>query len=219
MLRPPQLVLDFDSTLVTVEGLDHLHAHAVADAPDRAEREARFRRITDRGMAGEVEFADSLAARLELLRATRAQVRQVAEELTDRITPSALRGRHRLQRHADRIWVVSGGFRELILPTLRALGLRQDHVRAHSFLWTSEGITDGFDPESPLARGGKAAALRELALEGPVWVVGDGATDLELRELGLAHRFLAFVENRNRPTVVARADAVLASFDDLPTLD
>ncbi|MFW5904811.1 MAG: HAD-IB family phosphatase [bacterium] len=220
MMPPsPRLVLDFDSTLVSVEGLDFLYARTLGDAEGRARREAEFRRLTDRGMAGGMAPRESLEERLTLLRATRSQVESAAEAMVAHITPSALRSRHRLQRHARRIWIVSGGFRELIEPTLRELGLLPARLRAHRFRWSETGIVAGVDPDTPLARGGKAEALRKLALDGPIWVVGDGANDLALRQQGLADRFLAFVENRNRPSVTARADAVVASFDDLPTLD
>lgn len=215
----PHLVLDFDSTLVSVEGLDQLFLTTLADDPDRGRRARAFQAITDRGMAGELSFQESLAARMALLRATPGQVERVAELLAERITPSALRCRDRFRRQAHRIWVVSGGFEELIRPVLRRVGLRERHLSAHRFQWSDEGVTRGIDPDTPLARGGKVLAVRELQLRGEIWVVGDGATDLELRERGLVDRFFAFTENVFRPPVVAKADAVLDSFEDLPTLD
>ncbi len=214
----PSLVFDFDSTLVTVEGADELFARTVQDAPDREARVAEFQRITDRGMDGEISYRESLEARVALLDASRAQVEAVAREMPHRISPSVLRVRSRLAANAHRIWVISGGFEELILPVARELGLAPERVRAHRFRWTAEGRLAGLDPDTAMARGGKPEALRELAPPDPVWVVGDGATDLELRELGLAERFYAFVENRARAPVVRRADGALPSLEDLPTL-
>jgi hypothetical protein len=46
-------------------------------------------------------------------------------------------------------------------------------------------------------------------------MIGDGATDLEVRTLGLVDRFVAFTENRYRDPVVSRADAVVGSMDEL----
>lgn len=215
----PHLIFDFDSTLVTVEAADELFARALGSAPDRAARLERFRALTDQGMAGKITYSESLEARLALLQANRADVEALGLELVSRITPSVARNRDRLWRNAARVWVISGGFEELILPVVRELGLRTDRVRAHRFRWTAEDQIDGVDPDTALARGGKVLAVRELALEGPVWIVGDGATDLELRERGLAHRFFAFAENCRRPSVMERADDVLESLDELPTLD
>jgi D-3-phosphoglycerate dehydrogenase / 2-oxoglutarate reductase len=217
--EPPHLILDFDSTLISVEGLDQLFLATLDDGEDRTRRARAFQAITDRGMAGELSFQESLAARMALLRATPGQVGRVAGMLEKRITPSALRCRARLRRQAHRIWVVSGGFEELIRPVLRRVGLREKHLSAHRFQWSEEGVTTGIDPDTALARGGKALAVRELRLGGEIWMIGDGATDLELRERGLVHRFFAFTENVSRPRIVAKADAVLESFEDLPTLD
>jgi D-3-phosphoglycerate dehydrogenase len=49
-------------------------------------------------------------------------------------------------------------------------------------------------------------------------MIGDGATDLEVRERGLADRFVAFTENRHRDPVVAKADFVAKSMDELIAL-
>lgn len=215
----PSLVFDFDSTLVTVEGADELFARTLAGAPDRAERVSRFREITDRGMAGEISYEESLRSRMALLTATRAQVAEVGRALVDHLTPSVRGARVRLARQAHRIWIVSGGFEELILPAVEALGLDPDRVHAHRLQWSDAGRVTGVDPTTAVARGGKAQAVREARIPRPLWMIGDGATDLELRALGMADRFFAFVENRRRPDVVAGADAVLLSVEELPTLD
>jgi D-3-phosphoglycerate dehydrogenase len=65
------LVFDFDSTLVRSEGLDELFARSLEGSPDRERRVTEFRAITDRGMSGELAFAESLALRLALLEANR----------------------------------------------------------------------------------------------------------------------------------------------------
>jgi D-3-phosphoglycerate dehydrogenase / 2-oxoglutarate reductase len=215
----PVLLFDFDSTLVLDEGLDALHRRSVAGAPGGGERRRRFEALTDRGMAGELPFHEALAARMELLEADRAMVEEVARALSDRVTPSVARNRDFFRRYAGGIHVLSGGFLELILPTARFLGLSGNRVHAHRFRYDEEGRVIGVDPETPLARGGKPEALRRLGLAPEaIWMIGDGATDLELRELGLVSTFVAFVENRHRPTVASRADRVVASMEELLSL-
>ena len=61
------LVLDFDSTIVTVESLDELAAMALEGRPDRGEVLARIKAITDAGMDGSLPIDRSLAQRLALL--------------------------------------------------------------------------------------------------------------------------------------------------------
>lgn len=216
----PHLLFDFDSTLVEVEALDELFSRTLDGGgvgDGRVGLEARFREITDAGMAGEIPFETSLRERVALLAATRADVAEAARALLTRITPSVARNRGYLSRHRDRIRIVSGGFEELIGPVAHALGLLEgpDRIVANRFAWNDAGRIAGTDATTSLARGGKAGAVRALGLEGEVWAVGDGATDLALREAGIATRFIAFVENRRRAPVVERADAVVGDLDEL----
>ena len=210
------LVFDFDSTLVSVEALDELFSGSIEEAPDREARVADFRAITDLGMAGEIDARESLSRRLAILDVDRALVEHVAQEISTRITPSVERHSAFFRENAHRIYVLSGGFEELIRPTLDRLGLSHGRLIAHRFRFAGSGVVEGLDPDTPMARGGKPVALAGVEPLGrPVWMVGDGATDLELRRLGLVDRFVAFTENRYRDPVVAHADAVAGSMDEL----
>jgi predicted HAD superfamily phosphohydrolase len=74
-----------------------------------------------------------------------------------------------------------------------------------------------FDAASPLATShGKRTIIEQLALPRPSLGVGDGATDVVMREV--VDRFGAYVGFARRENVVARADVVVASFSDLATL-
>ena len=215
----PVLVFDFDSTLVSVEGLDELFARTLAGAANEGERVAAFREITDLGMAGRITAEESLARRLAVLDTDRRQVEAVGEAIRSCVTPSVARHRGFFKENRDRIYVLSGGFEELIQPTLEDLEIPAERLLAHRFLYDERNRVVGLDPDTPVARGGKPGALRTVPrADRPVWAIGDGATDLELRTLGLADRFVAFTENRSREPVVARADAVARSMDDLITL-
>jgi D-3-phosphoglycerate dehydrogenase len=210
------LVFDFDSTLVSVEGLDELFARSLEGADDRGERIAAFREITDLGMAGALSADESLSRRLGVLEADRTMVHEVAEAISRTLSPSVTRNLDFFRRRLPWIHVVSGGFEELIVPTLDRLGIPPSHLQAHRFRWDADGRIAGLDPTTVMATGGKPAVLERIRDEGtPVWMVGDGATDLEVREMGLADRFIAFTENRYRDPVVAKADHVASSMDDL----
>jgi D-3-phosphoglycerate dehydrogenase len=215
----PVLVFDFDSTLVSVEGLDELFARTLVGAADEGARLAAFREITDLGMAGQLTAEESLARRLAVLDADRKQVRSVGEAIREFVTPSVARHRDFFKENRDRIYVLSGGFEELIHPTLEVLDIPNERLLAHRFLYDERDRIVGLDPDTAVARGGKPGALRTMPRsEAPLWAIGDGATDLELRTLGLVDRFVAFTENRSREPVVAKADAVARSMDDLLTL-
>jgi D-3-phosphoglycerate dehydrogenase len=211
-----RLIFDFDSTLVSVEALDELFASSIEGKPDRETRVAEFREITDLGMAGELPAAVSLSRRLSVLQTTRPLVELVGARIARRLTPSVERHADFFRREAHRIYVLSGGFEELIRPALERLGLSKERLLAHRFQYDSEENVVGLDLGTPMARGGKPEAFRSIgSTDGEVWMVGDGATDLELRTLGLVDRFVAFTENRYREGVVASADAAVGSMDDL----
>ncbi len=212
----PLLVFDFDSTLVSVEALDELFARSVTTAPDRDARITAFREITDLGMAGELAVEESLARRLEVMEADRALVNLVADEVSRCLTRSVERQLDFFEKHRNSIRVLSGGFEELIHPTLVRLGIPRSQLRAHSFRYDGAGKVIGLDPSTPMARGGKPLALESLSpTERPIWMVGDGATDRELRSLQLVDHFVAFTENSHRVPVVDEADAVARSMEEL----
>lgn len=213
------LLFDFDSTLIRDEGLDELFRLSLEGREDTAERVAAFQLITDRGMAGEISWEESLGARMALVEAGPDLVDRTARYLVERLSPSVARNRGFFERASSRIHVVSGGFRELITPTATRLGLPPARIHAHRFRYGEGGRIAGFDPSTPLALGGKVEAVARLGLDpAHTWIIGDGATDLELRERGLASVFVAWTENRRRPSVVAAADHEVDSLEGLLAL-
>jgi len=211
----PYLVFDFDSTFTQVEGLDELAAIALAGQPDRVDRVGQIKALTDRGMAGEIGFQESLRQRLALLGANRRHLAPLVAHLQTKVSASIRRNAEFFRTHADRIYVVSSGFREFIEPVVAEFGIDPSHVLANTFTFDTEGNITGCDPGNVLSRdGGKIQQLKDLHLDGPVYVLGDGYTDYQIREAGLAHRFYAYTENVSRPSVVAHADEVLPTFDE-----
>ena len=66
--------------------------------------------------------------------------------------------------------------------------------------------------------GGKIKAVRNLKLKGKTYVLGDGFTDYQLKEAGLADKFFAFTENVFREKVAQKADHVVSNFDEFLSL-
>lgn len=210
------LIFDFDSTLVQDEGLDELFLHSLDGRADRDERMEAFREITDRGMDGALAYGESLRLRMEVLEANRTHVAVTGERLASRLSPSVERHRSFFSSSGHEVHIVSGGFEELIEPAARRLGIPVDRIHAQRFLFDAKGEIRGIDPSTPLARGGKVGAVQALGLDPVrVWIVGDGATDMELRDRGVAGTFVAFTENRTREPVVRGADRVVTSMDEL----
>jgi D-3-phosphoglycerate dehydrogenase len=210
------LVLDFDSTFVKVEALDELARIALRDVEDRDVRVARIEELTRDGMEGKIGFGESLAKRLGLFSAGPAHLKELVTFLRGQISASVRENRKFFEQNADRIYVMSGGFREYIVPVVEEFGIRPEHVIANTFLTDESGNVTGCDTGNYLAQnGGKVKALKALALDGPVAMVGDGFSDLQTRVQGVASMFVAFTENVDRPAVTAAADAVAENFGDV----
>ena len=216
-LTPEQtyFIIDFDSTFTKVEALDVLGEISLIGRPDRDDVLNQIRVITDRGMAGEISFTESLELRLKLLQAHRDQLPALVETLMGKISDSFRRNQAFLTENAEHIFVVSNGFREFIVPIVTSLGIRPENVFANTFLFDETGRIVGFDRQNPLsANDGKTEVIRGLNLDGEVYVIGDGYTDYEIKASGVASRFYAFTENVLRPGVVEKADFVAPSLDE-----
>ncbi|GAB3043542.1 phosphoglycerate dehydrogenase [Spirosoma pulveris] len=214
-LEQTYYIIDFDSTFTKVEALDVLGEISLTGRPDRDDVLNEIKVITDRGMSGEISFTDSLKLRLHLLKAHKSQLPVLIETLMGKISDSFQRNKQFLSENADSIYIVSNGFKEFIVPIVTSLGIRAENVFANTFEFDESGAIVGFDPQNPLsANGGKSQVIRNLNLDGEVYVIGDGYTDYEIKASGLANRFYAFTENVLRPRVVEHADHVAPSLDE-----
>jgi len=203
------VVFDCDSTLSAVEGIDELAGGA------RAQIEA----LTDAAMRGEVPLQDVYGRRLELARPSRERVAALGRRYVEALVPGARDAVRALCAGGVQVRVVSGGLLPAVLVLTRELGLSDDDVAAVAIHFGDEGAYAGYEADSPLTRSdGKATVLRTWlpGLPGPVLMVGDGITDLEARPP--ADMFAAFTGVVARERVVAAADFVAATMDDIRRL-
>lgn len=193
------LVFDCDSTLSTIEGVEHL---------PRA-REETVHDLTERAMNGELPLEAVYGARLELIRPTRDEVSAVGRRYVETLVPGTPELFAALRFLEKRLCIVSGGLLPAVLTLGRALGLDAADIFAVDVLHDDQGAYTGFDEQSPLARaGGKRQVLSALSqgpnARPPLALVGDGATDLEAAPV--CARFVAFGGVARRAAVFAGAD-------------
>lgn len=213
-MHPELIILDFDNTFVRGETLDVLAEIALQKHPEYESRVQQIAELTRQGMEGSLPFGEALRKRLELLDAHRSDLNEVTERMKRQVSPSIARNRRFLEQHRDQIFIVSSGFREVIQPVVSQYGIHADHIYANSFLFDYAGHIVGCDLANPLSQdSGKVAVLKQLQLSGRVVVIGDGYTDMELRDKGDASAFYAFTEHVHRDSVADAADEVLADFD------
>ena len=206
------LLLDCDSTLSAVEGIDELGRLRGPEVFAQVER------MTAEAMDGGIPLETVFARRLELIRPTRAEVEGIAAKYLATVEPDAAEALRRIRAAGWEIAIVSGGFTEAILPLARALGIGRVHAVGLRF--AADGSYAGFDTEAPTARSrGKNAVARRLRAElgaGEVVIVGDGASDLEVK--GDADRMIGFGRYAVRAKVKAGADAFIMRLAELPPL-
>ena len=215
-MTSPVFIFDFDSTLVRIETLEALADIALSDAPDAAAKKAEIAALTDQAMTGQVDFGTALRRRLDLLALNRSHVEALTDRILDEASASIRRNVDFFERHAERVYILSGGFREVIAPLAARLGIAADHILANDLIYDAEGRVTGVDDANPLSReNGKPEVIKALNLTGPVVMVGDGWTDAEVKLAGAASRFYAFTEVVSRPKVIEVADATAASLDEV----
>jgi len=208
-------VFDFDSTFTQVEALDVLCEIALENDPKREEVLSEVKRITNSCMNGEISFRESLESRLELLPAHRDHLPKLVEQLRNSVSLSFERNKEFFENFADQIYVISNGFKAFILPVTRDYNIPDAQVFANEFTFDEQGNITGFDQSNLLSTDeGKVAVIRDLDLNGDIYVIGDGYNDYKIKAAGFANKFYAFTENIERDSVVNKADHITPSLDE-----
>lgn len=205
LLEAPRklLIMDVDSTLIQQEVIELLAAYA-------GKRE-EVAAVTEAAMRGELDFAQSLHARVAVLAGLPAAVvDSVRAEVKLSEGAAELVAAFKAAGHV--VAVVSGGFNQILRPIAEDLDL--DYWQANE-LEIVDGALTGRVLGAVIDRAAKEKYLREwaaaegIAMEHTI-AVGDGANDLDM--LGAAGIGVAF---NAKPAVRAVADAAI----NMPYLD
>lgn len=182
--RKGLLVADMESTIIAQEMIDEL-----AEAAGAGDRVAR---ITERTMAGELDFAEALRERAGLIEGLPIEtVERAAARIT--LNPGARTLIRTMRAHGAYTALASGGFTVFIEHVRQACGF--DEARGNRLL-VADGRLTGRVAEPILGPEAKLAALMELAerrglMLSAACAVGDGANDLAMVRaagLGVAYR-------------------------------
>lgn len=191
---PRLLVLDVDSTLIQQEVIELI--------AERAGTRAEVADVTERAMRGELDFAQSLAARVATLQGVPDTVfAEVAAQV--RFSDGA---QQLVATARDAGWtvaLVSGGFEEVVASIAARVGIT--HFVANR-LETADGALTGRTTGPVIDRAAKAVALTAFARAAGVALpdvvaIGDGANDLDM--MAQAGTSIAF---RAKPAVREVAD-------------
>jgi phosphoserine phosphatase len=185
---------DVDSTFIQQEAIELLAAKAgVLDEVSR---------ITESAMRGEMDFEQSLRARVALLKGLdQSVISEVQAEIT--MTDGARELVSTLHSKGHSVSLVSGGFIDIIEPMIKELSIQ--YFKANKLEIINSVLTGGL--VGPIIdRAAKGSALIEFASMSGVEIIhtvaiGDGANDLDMMAAaGLSIAFNA------KPSVIDAAD-------------
>ena len=186
--------LDVDSTFIQQEAIELLAAKAGVLEQVAA--------ITASAMRGELDFEQSLRARVALLKGLpESAIGEVQMEIS--LTDGAQNLVETLHGKGHSVSLVSGGFIDIIEPMIKTMSIK--YYKANK-LEIVEGVLTGGLIGQVVDRAAKAEALREFASASAVSIentvaIGDGANDLDMMAVaGLSIAFNA------KPVVVEAAD-------------
>lgn len=222
---PIHIILDMDSTLLSMECLDtvieaalsaQLHPDAIAAAMEEVDREM------DKGMAGASPLSHTIPARIAIAKRVGAPVTKehfnlVAQMVPSSLTPGILTAlRSIIAKHSVdiEISVVSGGpdvcvqaATTALQEALKDLDSSQEVTITgigNKILVDENGV---FDSANSRINNSKKDVVRALT-EASDYVVmlGDGATDIEVFDTGVAGYFIAIGVWVQRPILFDRPE-------------
>jgi phosphoserine phosphatase len=210
------VVLDVDSTLCGIEGIDYLAARRGPDVG------GHIARLTEGAMRGDIGLGSIYGARLALVLPSSDDVHALSGAYEASVAPGAAEAIASLRSAGVSVTLVSGGIRQAILPVARSLGFADSDLWAVAISFDARGRYNAYDAESPLTSTsrGKQEIVRQLLSNGelrrPLLMVGDGATDAATRSV--ADAFAAYTGFARHEAVVRVADFVVANFQELQQL-
>lgn len=206
---------DVDSTVCSDEAIDEL-----AKFVGKGEEVAH---CTQLAMGGAMSFREALQMRLEVMQLNREQLSAYINSNPIKLTQGIAELVNLLQhkQKAD-VFLVSGGFRELINPVAKLLGIPESHVYANRLIFhQTTGDYVDFDrneltSDSGSDKVGKARVcglLKQMHGYENLIMIGDGSTDAEAKKT--ADLFIGFGGNQAREVVRKQADWFVYDFKEL----
>jgi phosphoserine phosphatase len=190
------VMLDMDSTLIEQEVINLLG--------QSAGQSNEIAQITEKAMAGDLDFKSALIKRVALLKGLdQESLHRVRDQVT--LTKGAKKLIEELHHQGHKVGVVSGGFIEVIEPILKSLKI--DFYRANKLKIEKGVLTGEIDSHAKRIALEDFATQEGISLEQTV-AIGDGANDLEMiKAAGLGIAFNA------KPRVAAAADTTISNQD------
>lgn len=196
------LICDMDSTIIGEECLDEL--------ADFAGLKAEISAITERAMAGELNFEEALITRVHMLKGLPVSAIEACYAQRINLNAGARTLVATMKANGAHCLLVSGGFTAFTARVAAAAGFHGHHANT---LMTADNALTGTVEMPILGREAKLERLNAAAGEhglspADALAMGDGANDLAM--INAAGLGIAF---RAKPIVATEADAAIARTD------
>ena len=204
------IFFDFDSTLVSKESLDEVLALALQDTVDAHAALEAIAAITNAGMEGSLAFTESVKKRLAVATVQRHHFQNVGTQLTNHLTPGIRPLIRTLQDRLHTVYIISGGFRETILPTAASLHIAPTQIFCNQCIFDDTDTVCGIDESLPtFTDDGKTPVIEHIAAtqapRRPYVLIGDGANDLAAHHNGSVEYFCGFTQHVTRSVILDQA--------------
>mmetsp|Transcript_4496 Transcript_4496/g.11297 ORF Transcript_4496/g.11297 Transcript_4496/m.11297 type:complete len:278 (+) Transcript_4496:98-931(+) len=216
LLKADAVFFDVDSTVLKTEGIDQM-GHCFGVMKEIAE-------LTHKAMNGNVKFQDAMNDRLQLM-ADHGMTKRGLDKCVEREarfpawSPGVREVVKMFHKQGTNVYLVSGGFKNMLYPLALELHIPQNKVYANEVLFDEEGQYAGFDRKNPTAAsGGKPKVLNMMKRKHgykTMIMFGDGATDMDARTQGPAAAFVGYGGVTVRPNIKAGADWFITSFQEI----
>ena len=117
------LLVDFDSTFVTVETIDE-----ISKLSCKRESAEKIEKITIKAMEGKISFQEALSNRIKIINANKNHVKQIKALLKNKISPTFSLNKKFIINNADNFYIISGGFKEIIFDIVKDFGIKEKNV-------------------------------------------------------------------------------------------
>ena len=168
---------DVDSTVITEESIDVLALSlGVGDLVSQ---------MTSSAMGGFTLFEDALKSRLDLINPSFENIENLKKNHPLQLTCGLETLINKLHNKGTHVYLVSGGFRQMINPIALKLKIPFENIYANNLLFDEDGNYNGFDTNEPTSKdGGKAKVIDKLIEQHNckcVVMIGDGITDMQAK--------------------------------------
>ncbi|MDP3093251.1 MAG: HAD-IB family phosphatase [bacterium] len=203
------VIFDCDSTLTKIEGIDELAR--------MKGREKEVSKLTAATMKGKAKFRQTLRKRLEIVRPCKKDLARLANLYIKNEVKGARKTIAGLKRMGSKVYIVAGAYSQAVLPFAKYLGIPNKNVFAINLKFRKNGNYLSPDWKNPLTRNkGKQYIIQKLARRGKTVLIGDGATDLEAKNV--VDLFIGFGGVVKRQIVKENADVFITNLLDISKL-